>query len=310
MKGVAFTEERLNQWLDEDGIVYAQPKRDEIRCIVDVHYSTPSVNFTSASGKPLYNLGRHTKTFLALAKEFGVFKFDCGVMINDSFDITKRVVRSSKEHYDTTGNEVVPLYDKKPTKKLPTGVLYFEGLLETKFWIYDLPEITSSFNERLNLMDSISISNYKLQVPSTDIVGSTLGINELYDKYIELGLEGLMIKREDFQYVYGRSSNWMKMKPTKEKDGVITGFTSGQGKFEGLIGSVVVDFGDGTGTSVSGMADDTRKAITAYPQEYIGQVLRVPYMMRDSQGGYRHPRWGGLHEDKVASDVYNAPNED
>lgn len=33
-------------------------------------------------------------------------------------------------------------------------------------------------------------------------------------------------------------------------------------------------------------------------------------MMRDSQGGYRHPRWGGLHEDKVASDVYNAPNED
>ena len=58
------------------------------------------------------------------------------------------------------------------------------------------------------------------------------------------------------------------------------------------------------------MDDSTRKNISEYPQNYLGEVLRVPYMMRDSQGGYRHPRWGGLHEDKVASDVYNAPNED
>lgn len=309
MKGVSFSEERLQKWLDEDGRVYVQPKRDEIRCIVEVHPSAPSVNFTSASGKPLYNLDKHTETFLAIANEFGVYKFDCGVLINSSFDITKRVVRSSKEHYDTTGKEVVTLYDKKPTKKLPTGVLYFEGLLSTEFWLYDLPLVDKSWGSRFYMMNEMAYKAKRIFVPQTLPAWDSDLVHQLYDSYIEEGLEGIMIKRRNFQYKYGRSTDWQKMKPVEEKDGVIVGFTEGQGKYSGLIGSVKVDFGDGTFTYVSGMDDATRKNISEYPQNYLGEVLRVPYMMRDSQGGYRHPRWGGLHEDKVASDVYNAPNE-
>lgn len=38
MKGVAFTEKRLLQWLKEDGKVVVQTKRDEIRCTVVVDY--------------------------------------------------------------------------------------------------------------------------------------------------------------------------------------------------------------------------------------------------------------------------------
>lgn len=309
MKGVSFSEERLQKWLDEDGVVHVQPKRDEIRCIVEVHPSAPSVNFTSASGKPLYNLYKHTETFLAIAKEFGVYKFDCGVLINGSFDITKRVVRSSKEHYDTTGKEAVTLYDKKPTKKLPTGVLYFEGLLSTEFWLYDLPLVDKHWYCRLGIMGKIASMYDRVFLPRTVLASNSEQVHQLYDSYIEEGLEGIMIKRRNFQYKYGRSTDWQKMKPVEEKDGVIVGFTEGQGKYSGLIGSVRVDFGDGTFTYVSGMDDSTRKNISKYPQNYLGEVLRVPYMMRDSQGGYRHPRWGGLHEDKVASDVYNAPNE-
>ena len=47
-----------------------------------------------------------------------------------------------------------------------------------------------------------------------------------------------------------------------------------------------------------GMTDAVRQSLTAEPDYYLGKVLEVRYMMRDSQGGYRHPRWYRLHPDK------------
>lgn len=64
MKGDAYCEKRLRKWLQEDGRVVVQTKRDEIRCLVEIHVSHEEtddpefrVTYTSASGKPLYNLG-------------------------------------------------------------------------------------------------------------------------------------------------------------------------------------------------------------------------------------------------------------
>lgn len=317
MKGVSFSEERLQKWLDEDGVVHVQPKRDEIRCVVNVVLYRDTyddtqrpyyVTFTSASGKQLYNLDVHSQTFIDLYHAFGVSTFDCGVLINDSFDVTKRVVRSSKEHYNTNGEVYEMLWDKKPTKN-KAGILFYASNLTADFWLYDLPLIDKPWASRLRIMMDMAHKVDRVFLPDTRSAWDSKQVHQLYDSYIEEGLEGIMIKRRNFQYKYGRSTDWQKMKPVEEKDGVIVGFTEGQGKYAGLIGSVKVDFGDGTFTFVSGMDDSTRKNISEYPQNYLGEVLRVPYMMRDSQGGYRHPRWGGLHEDKVASDVYDAPNE-
>lgn len=316
MKGVSFSEERLQKWLEEDNVVHVQPKRDEIRCVVKVKHGgyyegiplPHSVTYTSASGKQLYNLDIHNKHFIELYNKFHIDTFDCGVLINNSFDVTKRVVRSSKENYDTNGEVYEMLWDKKPTKS-KAGILFYASNLIADFWLYDLPLVDKPWASRLYMMNEMAYKSNRVFVPQTLPAWDSDLVHQLYDSYIEEGLEGIMIKRRDFQYKYGRSTDWQKMKPVEEKDGVIVGFTEGQGKYSGLIGSVKVDFGDGTFTFVSGMDDSTRKNISKYPQNYLGEVLRVPYMMRDSQGGYRHPRWGGLHEDKVASDVYNAPNE-
>lgn len=310
MKGVAYTQKRLEQWLKEDGIVFAQPKRDEIRCMVNVLEDKHGawVEFTSASGKPLYNLDCFADKFLALAKEYGVVTFDCGVLINGSFDTTRRVVRSSKNGYDTSGSSEVTIWETKPTKKRE-GVLHFRGVLATAFYLYDLPHTHYTYSERMEMMRLMEgNTSWRLLHPTTTGIMSVSTVEELYDRYTSAGLEGLMLKRLNFNYVFGRSSDWMKMKPENEKDGFITGYTEGLGKFAGLIGSVEIDFGDGTSTSVSGMDDATRQKLSAYKSAYLGRVVRVPYMERDTQGGYRHPRWGGFHEDKTKADVLSAPN--
>lgn len=293
MKGVPFTEKRLQQWLKEDGGVVLQCKRDEIRCVVEV---TPSgVTFTSASGKPLYNLNMFVEEFIFLAGKYGLSKFDCGVMVNDSFDITRSVVCSSKKVYDLKGRTFYPFKDGRG-----------EQTYKARFYLYDLPGLKDSYDNRRKIMAEMARWGRWFATPETEVLnlanlGTLLNVQRVYEIYeamVLAGHEGAMLKRLNHEYQPRRTTDWMKMKPEEEADGIIVGYNDGIGKFAGMVGSVRVEFADGSTTAVSGMTDAVRQALTAEPDYYIGKVLEVRYMMRDSQGGYRHPRWYRLHPDK------------
>lgn len=300
MKGVAFTEKRLQQWLKEDGGVVVQTKRDEFRCVVEVCHNDATepqfVTFTSASGKPLYNLDQFADEFIFLSRKYGLTKFDCGVMVNESFDITRSVLRSSTKPYLLKGNAFYKLKKDSP-----------DTTLRAKFYLYDLPGIAWTYDGRRLTMSCMARESEWFATPETwviqadsydDVEGACAAVQFTYAGLIEAGHEGAMLKRLNHFYRATRTTDWMKMKPEEEADGIITGFTDGLGKYAGQVGSVQVTFADGSTTSVSGMADAMRAAITAEPDYYLGKVLEVRYMMRDSQGGYRHPRWYRLHPDK------------
>lgn len=291
MKGIPYEEKRVLKWLDEDGKVIVQTKRDEIRVIVDVVMEgkdgLPDVYFTSASGKPLYNLDCFAVDFIALENKYGISKFDCGICVNESFDWTRKVVRSSKKPYDLKGSTFYPM--------LQGGG---ETTLKGKFYLYDLPDLAASYDYRRIMMADIGREAEWFGIPETWVVFTAAEVNSTYEELVAKGFEGVMVKRFDFEYKPKRTTDWMKMKPEEEADGIITGYTPGLGKYAGMAGSVNVRFADGSTTSVSGMTDAVRAAITAEPDYYIGKVLEVRYMMRDSQGGYRHPRWYRLHPDK------------
>lgn len=292
MKGVPFTEKRLQQWLKEDGGVVIQTKRDEIRCVVEV--LPEGVTFTSASGKPLYNLYVFAEDFRFLAGKYMLTKFDCGVMVNDSFDITRSVVCSSKKPYDLKGTTFYPI-------KGGDG----EQTYKARFYFYDLPtSCAATYADRRQTMAEMALESEWFATPETWVVvpdGRLVfdaDVYGIYERLVEQGHEGAMLKRLDHEYQPRRTTDWMKMKPEEEADGIITGYNPGVGKFDGQVGSVQVTFADGSKTAVSGMTDAVRQALTAEPDYYIGKVLEVRYMMRDSQGGYRHPRWYRLHPDK------------
>lgn len=291
MKGIPFEDKRLVKWGGEDGAVIVQTKRDEIRVVVNVVMEgkdgLPDVYFTSASGKPLYNLDCFAVDFISLSNKYGIDTFDCGISVNESFDWTRKVVRSSKKPYDLKGTTFYPM---------PGGG--GETTLKGKFYFYDLPELAASYEYRRIMMADMGREGEWFGIPETWVVRTAAEVYSIYEELVNKGFEGVMVKRLDFQYQPKRTTDWMKMKPEEEADGIITGFTPGQGKYAGMVGSVNVRFEDGSTTSVSGMTDAVRAAITAEPDYYLGKVLEVRYMMRDSQGGYRHPRWYRLHPDK------------
>ncbi|WWY65352.1 ATP-dependent DNA ligase [Escherichia phage vB_EcoP_LHP] len=298
MKGVAFTEKRLLQWLKEDGKVVVQTKRDEIRCTVVVDYDG-TVTYTSAQGKPLFNLQCFDSLWKMVSEVSGIYKFDTGVCVNDSFDLTKRTVRAATKGYVLNGRKHHIITEKLP--KQPVRTVY-EGLLVAAFWLYDLPTLQGDEwdyqSRRIEMAEIVRIAGNSVYTPETEVVTSAEDAEDIHGKLIELGFEGSMLKRFNHPYREGRTSDWMKRKPEEEVDVEIIDWTPGKDAFEGLVGSLVGRAEDGSIVSFSGFPMALRQELTDNFEAYRGRWAEVRYMQRDSQGGYRHPRFYRWHPDK------------
>lgn len=296
MKGDNFTEKRAEKWLKEDGSVIVQVKRDEFRCMVQVSNGpVPSVSYTSASGKPLYNLQCFDKMMVEMAHWYGTFRFDMGVCINDSFDLTRRTVRASTKPYDLTGLTEQVIAGK--TKKAPP---HYGGPLKARFWFYDLPDVDQHYKHRRMDMSTLHINfPYYTGVPETEELYTLAEVQAWFSGAREAGHEGIMVKRVNHKWEPKRCpDSWMKLKPNDEVDGRIIGKTEGKGKFFGLIGSLICEAEDGSQFTISGMTDAERVDFTENFEQYLGQWVTATYMERDTQGGYRHPQFNRMHEEK------------
>lgn len=72
---------------------------------------------------------------------------------------------------------------------------------------------------------------------SEPFVGTGLA---LFDAVREQGLEGIVAKRLDSPYVFGRSPAWVKVKAQRSMDCVIGGWTAGLGGRAGTLGSLLL----------------------------------------------------------------------
>lgn len=310
-KGIPYEEKRLRQWLEEDGKVVLQVKRDEIRCVVEIHeiwveetleFVNTHVTYTSASGKPLYNLGNFDKHWLDFAKRTGKRRIDTGVSVNDSFDLTRRTVMAKTKQYDLSGNTVNTIAGEK--KKDPP---HYVGPLRAMFWLYDIIDHYGTYEDRRRDMAKYALDlpeflacpeTFVIYVPKWNITEAVQVVESHFQQALELRHEGLMIKRFYHSWEPRHTTNWMKMKPEAEVDVEIIGYVEGKGEFSGLVGSLIGRAADGSTVDFSGFTLELRRAISADFESYRGRWCEVRYMQRDAQGGYRHPRFFRFHPDK------------
>jgi len=106
---------------------------------------------------------------------------------------------------------------------------------------------------------------------------------------------------EGFVFKNGNLSDWCKFKPRKTIDLIICGYTAGEGKYNGLIGSINCKTLEGYPTcSCSGMTDLQRKYISENSDKLIGSVVEVEYQSVGAGGRLRHPEFVSIREDKDA----------
>ena len=121
------------------------------------------------------------------------------------------------------------------------------------------------------------------------------------------GGEGMIVKKWTGRYEQGkRSKSWIKVKSVQTADGVITGFTPGEGKYQDTIGAIVIgQYRDGQFvkkiTKISGMTDEMRYLVGSNQEQYLGRVVEFAYQNKTDES-YRHPRFKKFRPDKLARD--------
>jgi DNA ligase D-like protein (predicted ligase) len=141
------------------------------------------------------------------------------------------------------------------------------------------------------------------------------------------GWEGLVAKRADAPYSFGRSRDWLKFKCSAEQELVIGGWTAPRGSRTDL-GALLLGYHDGRGLRYAGkvgtgftqatlrdlahrlgplrrerspFADELRMKDATWVEPEL--VAQVGFSEWTRDGRLRHPRFLGLREDKPAAEV-------
>lgn len=134
----------------------------------------------------------------------------------------------------------------------------------------------------------------------------------LFDTLTGHGIEGIIIKNKTSPYVLDGRPNktWYKVKAAVTMDMIVTGYTEGTGKYEGLIGTIEFSRMGADGEPVyvgrcSGMTDELRRAITSDRAAYLGRVVEVKSNELVGSKEYRsprHPQFVAFRFDKKSED--------
>lgn len=130
------------------------------------------------------------------------------------------------------------------------------------FMLFDMPESAGDYQKRyFNIVDLASKTNSKHinYIEHTPIASESELIGYLNNVSGEKG-EGVMLRKIRAPYQAGRSNDMLKLKKHQDSEAMVIGYKLGQGKYEGLMGSVLVKLDNGIEFYIgSGFSDEARK---------------------------------------------------
>lgn len=129
---------------------------------------------------------------------------------------------------------------------------------------------TTKYADRLDALKVICQDLVGVSVIETQIVNSLDEIIGHFKQCRALGLEGTVVKNLAGLFKDGTSKDQLKVKVVAECDLVIVGYTEGEGKYAGKVGSVTLQSADSVvEVGVSGFSDEMREMLTENIDSYI-----------------------------------------
>ena len=132
---------------------------------------------------------------------------------------------------------------------------------QVAFHVFDLPVPHVPFFKRyakLKRLVGAAKSPYLRLVEQHPISSHQALVVEL-NRIVAAGGEGLMLKRRASFYLAGRSDDLLKVKTFQDAEAVVVDHIEGQGKYEGVMGSLLVELPDGRRFRIgTGFSDEER----------------------------------------------------
>jgi len=153
---------------------------------------------------------------------------------------------------------------------------------EVKFMVFDLPNHAGVFNERLERLKIIiaKINAPHIQLVKQFKVNSHKILMKKLDDVVKQNGEGLMLHLASSRYKSGRSGDLLKLKKHFDAEAVVIAHLPGKGKYEGLLGSMLVETPDKIRFKIgSGFSDEERKNPPS-----IGSTITYKYFSLTKNG--------------------------
>jgi DNA ligase-1 len=156
--------------------------------------------------------------------------------------------------------------------------------------------------ERCKVWNLISVPVYmkkpKCPLVFTEqyLIKSEQQLMDIYDKLINEGAEGVIVRAPGIPYIPKRTKMMLKMKLVDDAECRIIGYKPGEGKYTSLLGSFhCEDIKSKSQFYLGGMTDTIR---TNYLQTHpIGKILTYTFNGITPDGLPRHPRYKGIRND-------------
>lgn len=128
------------------------------------------------------------------------------------------------------------------------------------------------------LIQAFGIHRELKAIKPVPILGLVKGMHEVDPIVVKIwarGGEGVMLNTVSGLYEIKRSKQLLKVKHTEEYVLQVTNVLEGTGKFEDMMGALVVDYNGNTLGVGSGFTDAQRKQIWNNKEEYIGKFIEI-----------------------------------
>jgi DNA ligase-1 len=133
---------------------------------------------------------------------------------------------------------------------------------EVKYMLFELPDAPGTFSERVAAMARLvhRVGMPHLRMVEQFRVRDGAELQRRRDEVVSAGGEGLMLHRADALYQAGRSEDMLKFKPWDDAEAVVISHLPGQGKYQGKLGSLLVQLPDGRHLRLGSGFSDAQRA--------------------------------------------------
>lgn len=157
--------------------------------------------------------------------------------------------------------------DKALVRKITLGATLMDEsiqLLEAEKW----PMLIQAFgiHHELKAIRPVPILGFVKYMADVEPI-----VNEIWAR----GGEGVMLNSSVGKYEIKRSKELLKVKHTEEHTLEVVDILEGTGKFEGMMGALVVDYNGNKLGVGSGFNDAQRKDIWDNPEKYLGRSIEI-----------------------------------
>jgi DNA ligase 1 len=122
-------------------------------------------------------------------------------------------------------------------------------------------------------------------------------VEKIVKECLDSGFEGAVFKDANSMYQYKRCHHWTKVKPVKSIDIPIIGHFEGNGKYQGMMGGIIVNV-NGVSVNVGSGFDDPDREIGYEKRFPIGTLAEIEFQDYTEDKSLRNPIFIRLRDDK------------